>query len=466
MGCEDPEGIVQARLGRVLRNKWHLHKVLAVGGMAAVYLALHRNGKRVAIKVLHPELCRDPSQLRRFLREGYAANAIGDPRVVAVDDDDVDEDGSAFLVMELLEGESLDRMAKRLGGRIPVEALLPQVDQLLAVLEKAHARGVVHRDLKPENLFVTSKGAFKVLDFGIARLREHASEAASDTSQMTVMGTPAYMPPEQAKGRWDSVDERSDLWAVGATMFRLLSGRHVHEAETRNEQLGLAMTGSARSIALLMPELDSVVVDLVDRALAYDPADRWRSATQMRRALQVALPPHARAVEVECDVRESETPTIEPTSAPIVRPALSTVPMKPPRDQTSRSAVAAIGLKRAPLLMGLGAVIAIGAAVSGGLRAAADAAASPSATATRLPAASATSVVQSRSVLQTPPRPPVLASSYIPEAPASSVRGGGLERVRSARPAKTDAKLRSSANAAPSAAVPVEALLDPLDRRR
>ncbi|MCA9631121.1 MAG: serine/threonine protein kinase, partial [Myxococcales bacterium] len=226
----------QARVGSVLNEKWTLESLLGVGGMAAVYAATHRNKKRGAVKLLHPELSHEPTIRQRFLREGYVANTVDHPGAVRVDDDDVTEDGAAFLVMELLEGETLESRAERKGGRLPVSEVLPVADQLLDVLIAAHAKGIVHRDLKPENLFLTRAGVLKVLDFGIARLREN-NEKSTATQTGSTMGTPAFMAPEQARGRWEDVDARTDLWAVGAILFNLLSGRLVFEARTTNEML-------------------------------------------------------------------------------------------------------------------------------------------------------------------------------------------------------------------------------------
>ena len=180
----------RARLGSVLKDKWHLDALLGVGGMAAVYAATHRNGKRVAVKVLHFELSADPIDRARFLREGYIANRIGHPAVPSVLDDDVAEDGSFFLVMDLLEGQSvLDRWSER-NGPLPTTDVLIIADRVLDVLAAAHAQGIVHRDLKPENLFITRDGKVKVLDFGIARLRE-LNPSASISGSATV-GTPAW----------------------------------------------------------------------------------------------------------------------------------------------------------------------------------------------------------------------------------------------------------------------------------
>jgi eukaryotic-like serine/threonine-protein kinase len=240
------------RIGQVLKEKWRLDVLLGVGGMAAVYAATHRNGSRCAVKVLHSELSVNPEVRTRFLREGYAANSVGHDGVVRVSDDDVSQDGAAFLVMELLEGESLEERRTRAGGRLGEDEVLSVADQLLDVLIAAHAKGVVHRDLKPENVFLTRIGIVKVLDFGIARLKELSSTSRA-TRTGTSMGTPAFMPPEQARGVWEEVDARSDLWAVGATMFSLLSGAEVHTGRTGNEILIAAATKPAPSLASVMP---------------------------------------------------------------------------------------------------------------------------------------------------------------------------------------------------------------------
>lgn len=285
--AEESLAFAQARVGTTLNGKWRLDRLLGVGGMASVYEATHRNRKRAAVKMLHPELSLHGTVRERFLREGYVANSVGHPGAVAVDDDDVAEDGCAFLVMELLDGETLDARWERKGKHLPADEVLSLADQVLSTLSAAHAAGIIHRDLKPENLFLTRTGVVKVLDFGIARVRE-LSQSSSKTQTGSMMGTPSFMPPEQARGRWDEVDAQSDIWAVGATMFTLLTGRYVHEAGTVNEALAFGATQPARSIATLLPELPFPVVELVDRALSYDKSARWTSAATMQTALRRA----------------------------------------------------------------------------------------------------------------------------------------------------------------------------------
>jgi serine/threonine-protein kinase len=279
----------RALVGRVLKGKWRLERVVGVGGMATVYAAVHRNQSRVAIKMLHPEIALDNEVTSRFLREGYLANAVGHPGTVAVLDDDVTDEGVPFLVMELLQGETLEARWSRKNERLPISEVLPVVDQLLEVLTAAHDKGVVHRDLKPENLFLTNDGRLKVLDFGIARLREVSSVSSTTTRVGSLLGTPAFMAPEQARGRWDEVDGATDLWAVGATLFTLLTGQLVHEAETLQEQLVLAATCKAPSISRRFPELASALVEVIDRALAFDKQARWPNAREMRAALRAAM---------------------------------------------------------------------------------------------------------------------------------------------------------------------------------
>jgi serine/threonine-protein kinase len=280
--------------------------------MACVYAATHRNKKRAALKMLHRELSSDPAIRERFLREGYLANSVGHRGAVAVDDDDMAEDGCAFIVMELLDGETLDQRWRRKGNRLPLEEVLAVGDQVLETLVAAHDRGVVHRDLKPENLFLTREGEVKLLDFGIGRLNE-VNGVPSTTLAGAAMGTPAFMAPEQARGRWDEVDGQTDLWALGATLFTLLCGEYVHESETVSDTLALACTQPARSVKVLRPDLPPAAAAFIDRALQYTKAQRFVDA----RAMQAAL----RSVYAELsgqDMRQAahlSVPKLEPSTA-------------------------------------------------------------------------------------------------------------------------------------------------------
>ncbi|MGH7280016.1 MAG: serine/threonine-protein kinase, partial [Polyangiaceae bacterium] len=212
------------RLGTTLRGKYRLDAVLGIGGMAVVYRATHRNRAEFAVKMLFRELSHDGETRARFLREGYAANSVKHPGVVMVVDDDVSEDGTAFLVMELLWGLSVEDLIERAGGALPAAAVAMIGWQLLDVLAAAHAAGIVHRDIKPANLFITTQGVLKVLDFGIARVRDAASLGARATRSGVSFGTPAFMSPEQALGKTEELDHRTDIWSAGATMFTALTG--------------------------------------------------------------------------------------------------------------------------------------------------------------------------------------------------------------------------------------------------
>ncbi|MEZ4227168.1 MAG: protein kinase [Polyangiaceae bacterium] len=273
----------RGRLGRVLREKWTLDELLGLGGMAAVYSATHRNGNRVAIKILEPEAATVKDVRTRFLREGYLANQVEHTGAVSIQDDDVDEDGTPFLVMELLDGQSLDSRWQE-ERKLPWQDVLLIAHGILDVLAAAQEKGIVHRDLKPGNVFIERDGSVKVLDFGIARLAQGDFQPGN-TGYDTALGTPGFISPEQARGRWDQVDGKSDLFSVGATMFALLTGRHVHEAETANEQFALSMTERAPALAEIEPELPPAVCAVVDRALQYDKQDRWQDARAMMLAV-------------------------------------------------------------------------------------------------------------------------------------------------------------------------------------
>ncbi|MBN1607178.1 MAG: serine/threonine protein kinase [Polyangiaceae bacterium] len=273
------------RVGAVLSGKWRLVELIGVGGMASVYSAVHRNGSRVAIKILHEHLSKEESVRLRFLQEGYAANRVGHPGAVSVRDDGETADGAAFLVMELLEGQSLE-FKLRVAGPISPVKVLDYAEQALDILAAAHERGIVHCDLKPDNVFITTDGVVKILDYGIAIMADGSRRLTQPEG--TLMGTPGFMPPEQARARWDQVDARSDIWALGATLFNALSGRTVHDGEGTHDELVRTITDSAPPLAVVNPEVPAVVAALIDRALAFEPEDRWPTARAMQEAVSEA----------------------------------------------------------------------------------------------------------------------------------------------------------------------------------
>ena len=319
-------GQLLARVGITVQQKYRIHRLLGVGGMAAVYAATHRNGHRVAIKFLLEPDSKDPSIRHLFDREAYVANQVEHPGVVPVLDDDVDEEGCPFLIMPLLEGETLRARWERANRRLSLVEVGVVMSDTLDVLASAHAKGIVHRDIKPENLFITTRGEVRVLDFGIAR-RTEIDGSATLTGRM--FGTPAFMPPEQALNNRASVGPPSDCWAAGATIFTLLSGHFVHEAQNGAALLVAAATRPARSLADVASTLPAPIIGLVDRALAMAPGARWPSAREMREALISTfeevlgkpLPSVARRIRAEIarelsteeDSRASKTSSSEPS---------------------------------------------------------------------------------------------------------------------------------------------------------
>ena len=315
MTADDHARRAERRVGTIVNGKYRIERVLGVGGMAVVYLATSRLEKRVAIKFLHPELSIDQDCRSRFLLEGVAANTVGHPGAVAVLDDDTAEDGAPFLVMELLDGASLQALVEKRGTPLPLEAVLAIAYQVLDVLGAAHPKGVVHRDIKPENLFLTSDGAVKVLDFGIARVRDHVRARATATG--SVFGTPMFMAPEQARGQTREIDAQSDLWAVGATIFTLLTGHYVHDGESAQAVILRAATVPAAPLRSVLPDAPAPVCDLVDRALVDAKASRWASANAMAQAVRqaqttifgrVSVPPRPR--ELLEDAPDPLAPTV------------------------------------------------------------------------------------------------------------------------------------------------------------
>jgi eukaryotic-like serine/threonine-protein kinase len=282
----------------LLDDKWTLERLVGVGGMAAVYAATHRNGAHAAVKVLHPELSRLKEVRERFLREGYAANRVEHPGAVKVLDDDVvgsgPESGTAYIVMELLEGESLQDRIER-GPPLGELGFLALAGSVLEVLEVAHGRGVVHRDLKPENLFLvrppadaggaTSAPKIKVLDFGLARL----AEGQAITSYGLALGTPSFMSPEQAAGRIDEIDGRTDLFALAATGFRICTGRRIHEAANPVDLVRKMASLAAPRLRTVRPEVSEACARVIDRALEFRREDRYESASAMREDVERAI---------------------------------------------------------------------------------------------------------------------------------------------------------------------------------
>jgi serine/threonine-protein kinase len=307
----------RALIGRVVGGRWTIVRLLGTGGMASVFEAKHRNGRRAALKILHPTVAAQRTARLRFLSEGYASNKIEHAGAVTILDDGEDGD-LVFLVMELLNGRSLgDRLAAE--GPLDPAEVVRVARAVLDVLAQAHDRGVVHRDIKPSNVFELESGEIKVLDFGVAQVREPGALALTDSG--VAVGTPAFMAPEQAGGRTDEVGALTDVWAVGATMFRLLTGHYVHDVRTPNAAIVAAATTPARRVGSLRPDVPERLQAIVDRALAFRQDDRFPNARAMQRALDQWSGAGSSAVTVEDTATVPDPPRLERDEPPGARKA-------------------------------------------------------------------------------------------------------------------------------------------------
>lgn len=278
----------EERVGTTIDDRWVLQSILGSGGMGTVYAGQHvNNGRRAAIKVLHAAYKDDLDLCGRFYNEASASNRVPHPGTVHALDDGTLVDQTPFLVLEYLEGENLEQHRLRAGGCLSEVTTFEFADAILSILSAAHGVGVVHRDVKPDNVFITEKGEVKLLDFGIAKIPDARRPDRTDAN--ISLGTPAFMAPEQARARWDEVDEQSDLWALGATLFTVLTGRLVHEAETTNELLLAAMTESAAPVRDVESGIYPGVASVLERALSFNKEDRYASALEMQGAVRRVL---------------------------------------------------------------------------------------------------------------------------------------------------------------------------------
>jgi serine/threonine-protein kinase len=283
------QGIVpveQSLVGAVLSRRFLLSHEIGRGGMGAVYAAKPlAGGAPVAIKILHSYFVADEAVLIRFMEEGRTCMRLVHPNILRVHECLAAEDGSPYLVMDLLEGIPLSAYTKD-GGRVALNHAIPILRGMLAGLEAAHASGVVHRDLKPGNVFLARDGgvfSVKLLDFGIAKVMDAAGGMGTKTRTGALLGTPAYMSPEQVKSAKD-VDGRSDLWSVGVLFYEMLSGRVAFAAPTEYARLAAVISAQPPPIDSIDPEL-IVVSAFLHRALEKDRDRRFQTAREMSDAL-------------------------------------------------------------------------------------------------------------------------------------------------------------------------------------
>jgi serine/threonine-protein kinase len=295
-----PQNRSKVPIGTVLEGKFRITQEIGRGGMAAVYEAENVDiGKRVAVKILADELLSSHVVRERFIREARAAAAIRSPFICEVYDVGMYED-RPFLIMELLEGESLyDRMTRV--RQMPVDTTVKVAAQVGRGLRKAHEAGIVHRDLKPENIFLTrdedGELLAKIVDFGLAKFYEGAGDEKNVrlTREGALFGTPAYMSPEQAKGQGE-VDHRADLWALGCIVYECLTGQTVWNVEQGVAMILAQIAGAPLPVpSRLRPELPVAFDEWFQRALDRDPTRRFQTAQSLTEGLIRSLGPEAQS---------------------------------------------------------------------------------------------------------------------------------------------------------------------------
>jgi len=329
----------------VIGGKYEVLRQLGEGGMGAVYEARHMGtGRRVAVKVIGAQaLAVGGEALTRFEREARASGAIDSEHVVQVLDSGVDEvTGNPYMVMELLAGEDVQQLLRRVGPLAP-DAALRVVAQACIGLQKAHAAGIVHRDLKSANLFLQRRDhggvLVKLLDFGIAKVRADQFANAGDhalTRTGAMIGSPLYMSPEQAKGSKD-IDHRSDIWSLGVVLYEALSGAAPNAELTTIGELIIAIcAGTPRPIQEVAPWVSADVAAIVHKALSPEPAARYASAAEMQAACMALLPngfalDEAALAPVSPQQRRTTAPRLAMTTATSGQVGAVTVPAQPAR---------------------------------------------------------------------------------------------------------------------------------------
>jgi hypothetical protein len=279
-----PEQDEDPMLGIVLANSYELLRLIGEGGMGRVYEARHTRlgNRRLAIKLLHADMARQPEVVSRFLREAEATSVLSHDNIVSVLDVNRAPDGRPYIVAELLQGEQLGDYLERV-GKLKVQEAVWICRQICRALVAAHAEHIVHRDIKPENVFLVGRGeerTVKVLDFGISRVGE---SGANLTKTGMVMGTPAYMPPEQARGQ--RVDHRADVYAVGALLYEAVTGRQPFEGLDPVATLASVLSQEPARPRTLDDTLPLALEMLIQKAMAKEPDERYASMSELDHAL-------------------------------------------------------------------------------------------------------------------------------------------------------------------------------------
>jgi serine/threonine protein kinase len=255
--------------GELIQSRYRLQRLLGSGASGSVWAARNELIDRdVALKIMRPDVAEDAVALQRFFNEAKASGRVRSPSIVEILDLGQAEDGSPFLVFELLEGEGLDEKLRREGTVAP-EMLMEMLVGVARALELAHAQGIIHRDLKPANIFVTrgqnGQPIAKILDFGISKIFDTGHNFTL-TRTGTVVGSPAYMSPEQAAGRED-IDGRADIWSLGVVMYEALTGTLPHQAANYNQLMVRILTQDSDAVSTRKPDLPQSVSAIVDACL-------------------------------------------------------------------------------------------------------------------------------------------------------------------------------------------------------
>jgi tRNA A-37 threonylcarbamoyl transferase component Bud32 len=285
--------------GDVLAEKYRVTHILAEGGMGIVVAAEHlKLEQRVALKFMLPAVARNPEAVARFLQEARAAAQLQSDHVARILDVCELESGVPYIVMEYLEGHDLGALIQRAGRAVPVDDAVDYVLQACEAIAEAHAVGIVHRDLKPENLFLTrrrgGKPWIKVLDFGISKVLEGSRETGAKVITRDVMGSPAYMSPEQMRSTGE-VDGRTDIWSLGVILYELLSKRQPFEGRSIAE-ICLAVTQrEPTALAELRPDVPAELALVVHKCLAKNREERFASVSELVRALAPFAPTRSQA---------------------------------------------------------------------------------------------------------------------------------------------------------------------------
>ncbi len=307
---DDEKAQHEALIGQVIAGKFKLIRLLGAGGMGAVFEAEDVLLKRrVALKLMKPEVARNKSMAERFIREGRAANAIEHKNIVRVFDLAMDdEQGSLFIVQELLHGESLAERLDR-ESKIPVGEAVALLDSVLEALQFAHAKGIVHRDIKPDNVFLhrgpDGELIPKIIDFGISKVTAEQQEGLAKTQTGTALGTPYYMSPEQIRGDSD-IDHRADLWSAGVMAFEMMTGQRPFVGDNYNMLIINIITSPAPNATAVDRSIPSAISQVIARSLKMDRKDRYDSARALREALDDAV--------LETGERSSEVIALKPAT--------------------------------------------------------------------------------------------------------------------------------------------------------